>query len=122
MEQGAVNAHGEHIRPPAPPDMIEVLRRAARLGRPARPVVVHDRAATAHGEYIRPPAPPDSQEVLRRAARLGRPAPPDTLEVLRRVYRTRPARPVVVEDAGGEVNRVVDHREDVRRPASPDTI
>src|SRR5207249_4527714 len=73
---------------------------ALRAGgfRPARPVVVEDRAEPPHGEDIAPAHAPDALELLRRPARL-----------------RRPGGPIIVED-----RPAVPHDEDVALTRAPD--
>src|SRR5207244_3963234 len=75
QDRAARGAHGEDVRPPAPPDTQEERRRAPRLRRPARPVVVQGRAAHAHAQLLRPAAPPATPEHSTRALPPSHPRP-----------------------------------------------
>src|SRR5207247_4563962 len=82
---------------------------ALRAGgcRPARPVVVEDRAEPPHGEDIAPAHAPDALELLRRPARLRRPGGPIIVE----------DRPAVPHDEDVALTRAPDALELLRRPA-----
>src|SRR5207302_5633091 len=134
-------ARGEYVHPPTPPNCIQV-QRPARLRAPA-PAVVVENGVRAHREYVPRAAAPDSSAAACGPARLraparavvvedgpashckyvGRPAAPDAAQAAPGPARLcAPAHPVVVEEQIGGVCTVVAEREDVRRPAPPDTF
>src|SRR5690242_16700700 len=63
-----VAADGEAVRRPTAPDTSERLGRPARLGAPARAVVVEDRPVGSDREDVRVATPPDAREDLRSPA------------------------------------------------------